>query len=65
MGEPPLRITGLETHDLRFPTSLQLDGSDAVVSGAGLAAIGSFDRAICWEERGGATEGILSSMQGY
>lgn len=24
------RITGLETHDLRFPTSLSLDGSDAM-----------------------------------
>ena len=24
------KITGLETHDLRFPTSLSLDGSDAM-----------------------------------
>ncbi|XP_043229651.1 mitochondrial enolase superfamily member 1-like [Amphibalanus amphitrite] len=30
MEEVPLRITGVQTHDLRFPTSLQLDGSDAV-----------------------------------
>ena len=34
MEEAPLRITGLETHDLRFPTSLQLDGSDALVRGS-------------------------------
>ena len=24
------RITGLDVHDVRFPTSLQLDGSDAM-----------------------------------
>lgn len=26
----PIKITGFETHDLRFPTSQQLDGSDAM-----------------------------------
>ncbi|XP_037090139.1 mitochondrial enolase superfamily member 1-like [Pollicipes pollicipes] len=30
MERAPIKITGVETHDLRFPTSLQLDGSDAL-----------------------------------
>lgn len=29
----PSRIRGLSVRDIRFPTSLELDGSDAIVSG--------------------------------
>ncbi|MFF4568389.1 L-fuconate dehydratase [Streptomyces sp. NPDC001410] len=30
MSEAPARITGVDTHDIRFPTSRELDGSDAM-----------------------------------
>ncbi|WBO62426.1 L-fuconate dehydratase [Streptomyces camelliae] len=30
MSQPPARITAVDTHDIRFPTSRELDGSDAM-----------------------------------
>ncbi len=50
-----MRITGLRTHDLRFPTSASLDGSDAMNPDPGL--LGRLCRA---RDRRGASRGMAS-----